>query len=374
MRKITTLFSTLLISGIFYSQTLNPTPSISAGGSANSFVGGYTFSYKNAGTPWHGSLLSFGGFSNQYDTQINADYGPNGGNHISFRTRNAESNNATGLWNPWFEIWHSGNLNNWLSNLSSKNVLVNENVVLRNIVNSTNAGNKIQFNSFNDDSSGPYIKSALAFASGSSSRMSLKMGSYWGGENNELTLMNKRVGINKDNPEAYLHVFIPGNEQQINAFDIDVETFGTSQNLNNSHFLRIRDIGGNETPFIIKASGNVGIGVTSPQNKLDVNGTIHSKEVKVDLMGWADFVFEKDYHLPTLKEVEKHINDKGRLPGMPSEQEVLKDGLSLGENQKLLLQKIEELTLYAIEQDKKINELIKVTQEQTQKIQMLETK
>lgn len=107
----------------------------------------------------------------------------------------------------------------------------------------------------------------------------------------------------------------------------------------------------------INQAGNVGIGVTNPQNKLDVNGIVHAKEVKVDLTGWADFVFEKDYHLPTLEEVEKHISDKGHLPNIPSEKEVLANGLSLGENQKLLLQKIEELTLYVIEQNKKIKNL-----------------
>ena len=356
MIKITTLFSTLLISGLFYSQTLNPTPSITDGGSVDSFVGGYTFSYRSAGTPWNGSLISFGGLSNRYDTQINADYGPHGGNHISFRTKNGDFGNGLGQWNSWYEIWHSGNLNNPLSNFISKNVLINENIVLRNTINSINGGNKIQFNSFNDESYGPYIKSALAFASGNASRMSLKFGSYWEGENNELTLINKKIGINKDNPEAYIHLFVPGSEQQINALDIDVETFGTSQNLNNSNFLRIRDIGGNSTPFIIKGSGNVGIGVLNPQNKLDVNGLVHAKEVKVDLNGWADFVFKKDYHLPTLEEVEKHIFEKGHLPDVPSEKEVLENGLTLGGNQKLLLQKIEELTLYSIEQNKNLKE------------------
>lgn len=117
----------------------------------------------------------------------------------------------------------------------------------------------------------------------------------------------------------------------------------------------------------INQSGNVGIGVVNPQNKLDVNGMVHAKEVKVDLNGWADFVFEKNYNLPTLEEVEKHISDKGHLPNIPSEKEVLENGLSLGENQKLLLQKIEELTLYSIEQNKQLklqSEQIKELQKQ----------
>ncbi|KAF2515005.1 hypothetical protein EYY60_02805 [Flavobacterium zhairuonense] len=99
----------------------------------------------------------------------------------------------------------------------------------------------------------------------------------------------------------------------------------------------------------IKANGNIGIGVSAPQNKLDVNGTIHSKEVKVDMNGWSDFVFKRDYDLPTLQEVEKHITEKGHLENIPSEEEVLKNGINLGEMNSKLLQKIEELTLYMIE-------------------------
>ncbi|MDP5202026.1 hypothetical protein [Flavobacterium sp. DG2-3] len=103
--------------------------------------------------------------------------------------------------------------------------------------------------------------------------------------------------------------------------------------------------------------GNVGIGITKPTNKLDVNGTIHSKEVKVDMTGWSDFVFKKDYNLPTLQEVEKHIAEKGHLQNIPSEEEVLKNGINLGEMDSKLLRKIEELTLYIIEQNKSIEDL-----------------
>ncbi|SHM96956.1 hypothetical protein [Flavobacterium chilense] len=112
--------------------------------------------------------------------------------------------------------------------------------------------------------------------------------------------------------------------------------------------------------FTIMDNGNVGIGSTNPTNKLDVNGTIHSKEVKVDMTGWSDFVFKKDYNLPTLQEVEKHISEKGHLENIPSEEEVLKDGISLGEMNAKLLQKIEEMTLYMIEMKKEIELLKKI--------------
>ncbi|SCY50241.1 hypothetical protein SAMN02927916_2324 [Flavobacterium anhuiense] len=104
--------------------------------------------------------------------------------------------------------------------------------------------------------------------------------------------------------------------------------------------------------------GNVGIGTLNPDSKLAVNGTIHSKEVKVDMTGWSDFVFKKEYNLPTLEEVEKHIAEKGHLENIPSEKEVLENGINLGEMNAKLLQKIEELTLYMI-QMKKENESVK---------------
>lgn len=105
--------------------------------------------------------------------------------------------------------------------------------------------------------------------------------------------------------------------------------------------------------------GNVGIGETNPQYKLAVNGTIKAKEILVDIAGWSDFVFKKDYNLKPLKEVEKHIKDNGHLPEMPSEKEILKNGYNLGEMDAKLLQKIEELTLYMIEIKKENEELKK---------------
>lgn len=107
----------------------------------------------------------------------------------------------------------------------------------------------------------------------------------------------------------------------------------------------------------IDPEGNVGIGLNKPTFKLEVNGTIRSKEVKIEATGWSDFVFNKDYNLPTLQAVEQHINDKGYLPGIPSEKQVIEEGVNVVEMQAKLLQKIEELTLYIIEQDKRIQEL-----------------
>ncbi|MFH6984980.1 hypothetical protein [Marinoscillum luteum] len=109
--------------------------------------------------------------------------------------------------------------------------------------------------------------------------------------------------------------------------------------------------------LLIKTNGSVGIGTNNTgTHKLSVNGSIRSKEVKVEA-NWSDFVFYDDYELRTLEEVEQHINENGHLPEIPSEAEVTENGINLGEMNAKLLQKIEELTLYLIEQNKEINEL-----------------
>ncbi|AXT62873.1 hypothetical protein D1816_21870 [Aquimarina sp. AD10] len=113
----------------------------------------------------------------------------------------------------------------------------------------------------------------------------------------------------------------------------------------------------NGNVYIAGNSGNVGIGTTNPGAwKLAVNGKIRAKEIKVET-GWSDFVFYDDYKLPTLKEVEDHIKAKGHLQDIPSAKEVKEKGIFLGEMDAKLLQKIEELTLYTINQEKRINEL-----------------
>ena len=100
--------------------------------------------------------------------------------------------------------------------------------------------------------------------------------------------------------------------------------------------------------------GNVGIGTTSPIEKLEVNGTIRSKKVKVEATGWPDYVFSKGYELRTLNELEQFIKANKRLPEVPSAHEIEVNGLDLGEMDGTLLKKVEELTLYLIEQNKRL--------------------
>ena len=111
-------------------------------------------------------------------------------------------------------------------------------------------------------------------------------------------------------------------------------------------------LGGGASRMTINLSnGNVGIGVASPVYKLEVCGTIRAKEVRVET-GWCDYVFEKDYELRSIDELEKFINDNKHLPGVAPATEVEKDGLKLAEMNKAMMEKIEELTLYVIQLSK----------------------
>ncbi len=108
-------------------------------------------------------------------------------------------------------------------------------------------------------------------------------------------------------------------------------------------------------------SGSVGIGVDDNDMdtayKLLVDGDIKTRKVKVTLDGWADYVFDPGYTLPPLADVESYIKENGHLPGIPSEEEVMEEGVYLGETDVMLLKKIEELTLYVIELEKKLKAL-----------------
>ena len=101
--------------------------------------------------------------------------------------------------------------------------------------------------------------------------------------------------------------------------------------------------------MVMRDNGNIGIGTINPSDKLSVNGNIRAHEIKVETANWPDYVFAKDYELPSLKETEQYIKDKGQLPGMPSADEVKANGIDLGDINARLLKKIEEMTLHLIE-------------------------
>jgi hypothetical protein len=120
----------------------------------------------------------------------------------------------------------------------------------------------------------------------------------------------------------------------------------------------------------ITNNNNVGIGTTTPAYKLSVNGTIQAKEVRVE-SNWADYVFEKDYELQSLDNVAEYIKKEKHLPGIPSAKEIQQNGLAVGEVQTKMMEKIEELTLYLIEQRKLVNNLQKQNEMLESKMNLL---
>ncbi|MDX2186223.1 MAG: hypothetical protein SFV32_04770 [Opitutaceae bacterium] len=110
--------------------------------------------------------------------------------------------------------------------------------------------------------------------------------------------------------------------------------------------------------LLAPTGGAVGIGTSTPDAayKLSVNGKIRAEEIVVET-GWADYVFKSDYKLRTLSEVDSFIQLNGHLPDVPSAAEVQANGIALADFQRVLLQKIEEMTLHQIAMEKRIQAL-----------------
>jgi len=149
----------------------------------------------------------------------------------------------------------------------------------------------------------------------------------------------------------------------------------------------------------VTVNGNLGIGTTTPAANLDVNGTTYSRKLfvgapdantisnmgannllavngtavfvkaKVASYGsaWPDYVFAPTYQMPTLDSLEKFIKINGHLPEIPTAENIKNDGVDLGENQAVLLKKVEELTLFIIDQNKQTEELKNLIREETNK-------
>jgi hypothetical protein len=180
--------------------------------------------------------------------------------------------------------------------------------------------------------------------------------------NNAVVMANFRLVFSADNSVVYL------------VFDIANRNGGTSVNaLFNGTGVYAPSWGGTLPaspttagvyPLVINM-GNVGINTTDTKGyKFAVNGNAIATSMTVKLYAnWPDYVFKPSYQLPSLTEVKTFIDQNQHLPDMPSEAEVAKDGLNLGEMNKLLVKKMEEMTLYMIEAKEEINELKKQVQD-----------
>ncbi|MEO9869314.1 hypothetical protein [Ekhidna sp.] len=132
-------------------------------------------------------------------------------------------------------------------------------------------------------------------------------------------------------------------------------------------------IGTSTNPAPLFVQGNVGIGTSDPDSKLTVAGNIHAQEVKVtiDAGTGPDYVFEPDYDLRSLEETEAYIQANKHLPEVPSASEMEANGVQLGEMNMLLLKKVEELTLYLIQNNKEkeeLNQQLKANSQSQQKM------
>lgn len=161
-----------------------------------------------------------------------------------------------------------------------------------------------------------------------------------------------------DEVTSHNQIMVDENPTPVDISDFTVSTqITTNKDIISSGDLRIS---GNGAHYI--EHGNLGIGVTSPSNKLEVDGKIRATEVIVET-GWADYVFLDDYELSSLDSLYKYIIEKGHLPGVPKSSDIKESGLSLGQISKIQMEKIEELTLYIIEQEKRLKQLEKQNNE-----------
>jgi len=112
-----------------------------------------------------------------------------------------------------------------------------------------------------------------------------------------------------------------------------------------------------QTANTLPPTGNVGIGTTAVSGaRLSVEGIIRARRVLVNNT-WADYVFETNYQLMPLVDLETYITTKKHLPNVPTAQDVEKNGVDLGEINKILVEKVEELTLYIISMNKRMMQL-----------------
>lgn len=227
--------------------------------------------------------------------------------------------------------------------------------------------------------------------------MAFAVNAQWNTNGSNIYFNTGKVGLGTDNPLTGLHlsnssapnivVHNPGGSGALGGANFTMwdETSGSQfifksystgfggfkirDNANSMDVIVVENNSAANSLFI-QNGGYVGIGTDNPSSALTVNGTIAStgqnvngkitcKEVEVTLDGWSDYVFEDRYVLRPLSEVEAFIKENKHLPGIPSEKEVVENGLQVGEMNKKLMEKVEELTLYVIQLQKQIDELKK---------------
>lgn len=247
-------------------------------------------------------------------------------------------------WGSWVKLWHAENSNLSSVDWTARDLTVSQNLkVTGNIgIGSTNPQTKLVVNG------NMTVGSSLTSIS---ERPALGPGTGSG---------EIRGVRNDDNPiwdDGFLRLSAGGGTNKFTKSFIDLSGYMPSSS--NDRYMNITMGTAGLERLRINSAGDVSIGTTDAKGyKLAVAGKIVAEEIKVKLQtNWPDYVFASNYQLPTLKETEQHIKEKGHLPGIPSAEEVKNNGVALGEMNAKLLQKIEELTLYIIQQQNEMVEL-----------------
>ncbi|MFT6998617.1 MAG: hypothetical protein ACJAQ4_002379 [Cryomorphaceae bacterium] len=177
--------------------------------------------------------------------------------------------------------------------------------------------------------------------------------SLWSQNGADVYYNTGNVGIGTTNPNNRLSVFGPG----------DILSLVTTSTASGAKPFIVRSGNGSIEGMIVRCNGRVGMGTTNPAAKLHVigdayiDGKVWGREVEVTLASFPDYVFKADYDLMSLTEVDAFIQENGHLPNMPTEAEVVENGLNLGEMNVKLVEKVEELTHHLIEKEKQYEAL-----------------
>ncbi len=197
---------------------------------------------------------------------------------------------------------------------------------------------------------------------------------FWQQNGSNIYYNSGKIGVGTNDPSAPLHV-----SGGIELFRLEstsdpmmtfyhgssmkawIQAFGDDLYITNKSSGRLRLRNGNVDRLVIDPTGNVVIGSSSGASgyRLSVNGKIACEEILIDDFNyWPDYVFEKNYGLPSIEEMEKSINENKHLPGIPSAKEIKDNGgYEVGDIQKKLLEKVEELSLYIIDLNKRVKTL-----------------
>ncbi|TKC05246.1 hypothetical protein [Pedobacter frigoris] len=284
---------------------------------------------------------------------------PQGKRAIIWRAKPDGGNDADGGWNTApFPIVHSNmyRFSVWLKKTNSNNGT--SYLGCDNVLNLDNTANDNPYFWYGDLPELNKWYLLVGYVHGSGDNSSVSYGGIYDGVTGikavDITDFKFPVGATESVHRSYLYYdpivndeqffyaprvdLVNGNEPTITSL-LGIQSLASAANL--SYFL-----------------GKVGIKTPNPGNyDLAVNGKIRSQEIKVETANWPDYVFLPAYKVPTLQETEKHIKEKGHLPGIPSASDVKANGIDLGDMNAKLLQKIEELTLIIIDQNKRLENL-----------------